>query len=282
MEQREPEQTPGQGTGAAILAALATPIEQLGGAIIGTVEGAGRYTRFLLQTFLAGLSRPWRLRLLFRQMQFVGVQSLLIVLITGAFTGAVFAYQSNYAFERFGAETMIGATVTLAMVRELGPVLSALMVNGRVGSAMAAELGTMRVTEQIDALESMAVDPVNYLVAPRVLAATLILPALTALFDLIGAFASYWVSTRLLTVSAGPYVARTEWFVDVDDLLGGLIKAAVFGLILSSVGCYYGYHTRGGAEGVGQATTRAVVSAGVAILIVDYFMTLLIAPLGTM
>ncbi len=276
------EGTAGGGTGKDTPApgAVIGAIERLGGAIIRSVEQAGLYSRFLLRALLAIPARPWRLRMLIRQMQFVGVQSLLIVLITGSFTGAVFAYQSNYAFSRFGAETMIGATVTLALFRELGPVLSALMVNGRVGSAMAAELGTMRVTEQIDALESMAIDPMNYLVAPRVLAATLILPALTALFDLIGAASSFWVTTRVLGVSAGPYIARTEWYVDVDDLLGGLIKSSAFGLILSSVGCFYGYYTQGGAEGVGQSTTRAVVSAGVAILIVDYFMTLLIAPLG--
>lgn len=255
-------------------------VESIGQGVRGLVLGAGRYAIFLIQSIYSGFFPPYRMRLLSKQMYFVGVQSLSIVLITGAFTGAVFAYQSNYAFSKFGAETMIGATVTLALVRELGPVLSGLMVNGRVGSAMAAELGTMRVTEQIDALESMAINPLQYLVAPRILASIVMVPALTALFDAIGAFTSYWVSTRVLQVSTGAYVARTQWYVDVDDLLGGLFKSAVFGLILSSVGCYYGYYARGGAEGVGSATTKAVVAAGVAILIVDYFLTLFIAPLG--
>jgi phospholipid/cholesterol/gamma-HCH transport system permease protein len=256
------------------------PISWLGALLIRWTEAAGRYVIFTGSSLFSIFQGPTRIRMTIRQMQFVGVQSLLIVLITGFFTGAVFAYQSKYAFEQVGAETMIGATVGMALVRELGPVLSALMVNGRVGSAMAAELGTMRVTEQIDALEAMAVNPLQYLVAPRIIAATLMVPALTAAFDLIGVIGSYLVCTKLLFINAGPYIARLEWYMDVDDPIGGLVKASVFGMILSSVGCFYGFHTKGGAEGVGIATTKAVVAAGVAILISDYFLTLLIAPLG--
>lgn len=223
---------------------------------------------------------PFRHRLLFKQMEFVGNQSLPIVLLTGAFTGMVFAVQLDIGLSRFGARGLIGSTVTLALTRELGPVLAALMVNGRVGSAMAAELGTMRVSEQIDALDSMAVDPVQYLASPRVLASILMAPLLCAAFDAIGVAGCYLVATRMLGVNSGPFLARLEWLVDPDDIWGGMVKAAVFGFLLSSIGCYKGFFARGGAEGVGRATTTAVVAAGVSILIVDYFITLVLAPLS--
>ena len=256
------------------------PISRLGGAILAGVEDVGRYTRFVARTLGAGLLPPYRLRMLFKQMHFVGIQSLSIVCITGLFTGMVFAVQANVGFSRFGAEGLIGAIVTLSLTRELSPVLTALMVNGRVGSAMAAELGTMRVTEQIDALESMAIDPHQYLAAPRLLAATLMVPALTMVFNVIGVMGCWYVAVKQLGVTPGGFRSRLEWFVDPDDIVGGLVKAAVFGLILASVGCYKGFYTSGGAEGVGRATTTAVVVSGVLILTCDYFMTIVLAPLS--
>ncbi len=256
------------------------PISRLGGWILGNIEEFGRYARFTLLAIWGMFKPPYRPRHLFKQMEFVGNQSLLIVLITGAFTGMVFAVQSDLAFSRFGARGLIGSTVTLALTRELGPVLTALMVNGRVGSAMAAEIGTMRVTEQIDALESMAIDPFQYLGSPRILAATLMCPILCAAFDAIGALGTWYIAVHVIGVNPGSFTDRLEWFVDPDDILGGMFKSAIFGFTLASVGCYRGFYAKGGAEGVGQATTKAVVAAGVAILIIDYFVTLIIAPMS--
>lgn len=263
-----------------LVSALMRPIEALGAVLIGLVNAVGHYMFFCGRALAGIFRRPLRIRLLFKQMEFVGVQSLAIVIITGLFTGMVFCFQSESAFSRFGASTMVGGVVMISLTRELGPVLTALMVNGRVGSAMAAELGTMRVSEQIDALESMAVDPYQYLVTPRIVAATLMVPALTAVFEYIGAFGTWYVGVKMLSINQGPFLARMEWFVDPDDIWGGLLKSAAFGFILSSVGCYRGFHAQGGAEGVGKATTAAVVIAGVGILVSDYFMTLVIVPLG--
>jgi phospholipid/cholesterol/gamma-HCH transport system permease protein len=256
------------------------PVSALGAWVLGMVEEFGRYAVFTARATWGIVRPPYRLRNLFRQMEFVGNQSLSIVLITGAFTGMVFAVQTDFAFGRFGARGLIGSTVVLALTRELGPVLTSLMVNGRVGSAMAAEIGTMRVTEQIDALESMAVDPIQFLASPRIGASVIMLPILCAAFDLVGAMGVSYVATQVLGVNPGPYYSRMEWFVDPDDIWGGMLKSAIFGFIIASVGCYRGYTARGGAEGVGRATTRAVVASGVAVLVVDYFITVILAPMS--
>lgn len=219
------------------------------------------------------LRPPYRLRLAFQQMEFVGFQSLSIVMITGLFTGAVFALQSNVAFSMFGAEGLVGATVGLSLSRELSPVLTSLMVTGRAGSAMAAELGTMRVTEQIDALDAMGVDPVHYLVTPRLVAGTLMMPALTMVFNLLGIFGAWLVGVQLLHIPEGSFLWRIDWYVDPEDIIGGLIKAAFFGFVMSAIGCSRGFFAHGGAHGVGRATTQAVVAASVTILVVDYFLT---------
>jgi phospholipid/cholesterol/gamma-HCH transport system permease protein len=253
-------------------------ISALGRRVIEGVSEVGRYVGFFARAGLAGFMPPYRVRHLFKQMHFVGIQSLTIVMITGAFTGMVFSVQSDYAFAMFGAQGLIGSTVLLALTREIGPVLTALMVNGRVGSAMAAELGTMRVTEQIDALEAMAIDPHQYLVAPRVLASTLMVPLLCAVFNALGLLGSWAVAQWMLRLNMGGYAQRIEWYVDPEDIWGGMVKAGVFGLILATVGCYKGFVAKGGAEGVGQATTRAVVISSVLILISDYFMTLALLP----
>ena len=254
------------------------PISRLGAFVMSLVEETGRFVVFLGRALLGALRPPFRGRMLFKQMEFVGVQSLSIVAITGLFTGMVFTVQSDYAFSKFGAQTLIGATVILALTRELSPVLTALMVNGRVGSAMAAELGTMRVTEQIDALDAMAVDAHQYLVTPRVLAGAFMVPVLTGVFNAVGLVGSWLVATLMLNVNEGGFLSRIEWFVDPEDLLAGMLKGAAFGAILAAVGCYRGFHAGGGAEGVGAATTRAVVSSSVLILVSDYFMTLALLP----
>jgi len=219
---------------------------------------------------------PFRLDLIITQMERIGVRSLLVIFLTASFTGMVFALQSFYALRKFGAETMVGVTVALGMARELGPVFTAIMITARAGSAMAAELGTMRVTEQIDALEAMAINPVKYLLVPRVVATTVVVPILTAISDFIGIVGGYFVGVILLKINAGAFVANIEKHLEVSDIINGIIKAAVFGLILSLICCYKGYNVRGGAEGVGRATTQSVVISSVVILMADYILTALL------
>jgi phospholipid/cholesterol/gamma-HCH transport system permease protein len=248
-------------------------IEGLGARMTRAVEEIGIFMRVcalgVAQIFLP----PLRPRLTFKQMEFIGVQSLTIILITGAFTGAVFTLQAHYGFSILGAEGLTGSTVALSLTRELGPTLSALMITARAGSAIAAELGTMRVTEQIDALEAMAVDPYDYLVAPRVLAGTLMVPVMAMVFNGVGVLGSWVVGTRILNINQGAFIYRIEWYLDPDDVTLGLAKAAVFGFVLSVVGCYKGLAVTGGAAGVGRASTAAVVISSVSILIIDYFLT---------
>jgi phospholipid/cholesterol/gamma-HCH transport system permease protein len=196
-----------------------------------------------------------------------------VVVLTGAFTGMVLALQGYTGFRRFGAEGLVGTTVALAMTRELGPVLTSLMVTARAGSAMAAELGTMRVTEQIDGLTVMAVDPFRYLIVPRILAAFAMVPLLCVVSDFVGIAGGYFVGVKLLGINSGTYMNNTIKYLEPADIYNGLIKAACFGLILGGIGCYKGFNTSGGAQGVGRATTEAVVLASVLILVNDYFLT---------
>jgi phospholipid/cholesterol/gamma-HCH transport system permease protein len=249
------------------------PLEAIGRTVMRGLEETGEILLLLIQSILWLIRPPFRLGLLFKQMEFVGVKSINITLLTGVFTGAVFALQSYHGFSLFGAESLVGSTVALALTRELGPVLTALMVTGRAGSAMAAELGTMRVTEQIDALYVMAVNPIQYLVVPRVVAAVLMLPILTIIADYVGVLGSYVVGVHLLGINSGVFVAKIIEYVEFSDISMGLTKAAFFGLILSLTGCYKGFYTIGGAEGVGRATTESVVLASVLILASNYFLT---------
>lgn len=216
---------------------------------------------------------PYDFSQLITQMMRVGVASVPIVLLTALFTGMVMALQIFTVLSRFGAEGYVGSIVGLAMVRELAAVLGALMIAGRCASAMGAELGTMRVTEQIDALEVLATDPIHYLVVPRVWATTIMLPLLIALADAVGIFGGYFVSVIVMGANPVSYLETTFRFMELDDLTSGLIKAAVFGLLLSVVGCTKGYYTTGGAEGVGRATTQAVVTASIFILVSNFFLT---------
>ncbi|MCB9735640.1 MAG: ABC transporter permease [Deltaproteobacteria bacterium] len=218
---------------------------------------------------------PFRWRLYLQQLEFVGVGSLVIVLLTGGFTGMVMAVQSAYAFRLFNAEGYVGTTVALALTRELAPVLTGLMVTGRVGSSIATEIGTMGVTEQIEALRSMAVNPVQYLVSPRIAALALAMPVLTLLFSLIGIGGAWVVAVLGLNLDEGVFHARIVNVVTAWDVWSGLIKAAFFGVTIAIVSCNAGYTASGGARGVGLATTRAVVYASVAVLVVDYFMTIM-------
>ncbi|MCA9492901.1 MAG: ABC transporter permease [Myxococcales bacterium] len=244
---------------------MLAPIEDLGRAM--HIAGLAAVNLFV---------PPLRLRLTVTQIEFIGIQSLPIILLSSAFTGAVFTYESYDAFAYFGAQGLVGGTVGVALTRELSPTLTGLLVAGRAGSAMAAELGSMRVTEQIDALEAMAVDPVNYLVKPRIVASILALPMLTAVFDAVGMLGSYIVGVYVLHLSPPEYLVRLRDWVDWDDIWAGLVKATIFGAIVGLVACYKGYYTEGGAVGVGRATTSAVVVASVSVLVANYFIALLL------
>jgi phospholipid/cholesterol/gamma-HCH transport system permease protein len=233
----------------------------------------GRFFEILGRTLAWTPRPPYDLRELVRQMARVGVDSIPVVVLTSLFTGMVMALQTFSTLKRVNAEGFVGTLVALSMVRELAPVISSLLIAGRCGSAMGAELGTMRVTEQIDALEVLATDPVHYLVVPRVWATVLMMPLLVVVSDAIGIAGGYLISVFYFGTNPVTYMENSFRFMDSDDVTSGLIKAAVFGLIVSVVGCQKGYHTRGGAEGVGRATTKAVVLASIAILVTDFFLT---------
>ncbi|MEZ4474979.1 MAG: ABC transporter permease [bacterium] len=250
-------------------------IEAIGQGTLNLVEGTGKAALLLFETLVWTIRPPYHVRILFQAMEFVGVGSMFIVLLTGLFTGAVFALQGAGAFRLFNAESLVGPTVGISLARELAPVLTGLMVAGRAGSGIATELGTMRVTEQIDALYTMAVNPVQYLVVPRFLAGLTMVPCLCALFTLVGMMGCYFVGVVLLRIDEGIFMEQTKWLVDPDDLTSGMIKAVVFGGVLTMVGCYKGFYASGGARGVGLATTQAVVGSSVLILVADYFLTAL-------
>jgi phospholipid/cholesterol/gamma-HCH transport system permease protein len=251
-------------------------IESMGRGFIDTVAELGSLMMLGFEVARWGVRRPYRWQNLFFQLDFVGVGSVFIVLLTGLFTGMVFAHQSSRAFEMFDAESLVGPTVALTLTRELAPVFSALMVTMRAGSAMCTELGTMRVSEQVDALETMAVNPIQYLLVPRVLAGLLMVPLLTLLFDTSGILGSYFVSVTVKGLSAGTFLSRTRQWLDPVDVYEGLIKGAVFGLAVALICCFKGYNASGGAKGVGKATTEAMVSSALSIFILDFIVGVLL------
>ncbi len=226
---------------------------------------------------LSGLSHivrpPFYGRLFGRAMMEIGYYSLPVVALTALFTGMVLALQSSTGLSRFSAETAMPTLVVLSITRELGPVLAGLMVAGRVGAAMAAEIGTMRVTDQIDALTTLSTAPMKYLVAPRLLAGIVALPLLVVVADILGVFGGFFVATAKLGFNPSTYIATTLSNMQTQDVVSGLVKAGVFGFLIALMGCYHGYNSRGGAQGVGAATTLAVVSASVLILAFDYFLS---------
>ncbi|MCS7183346.1 MAG: ABC transporter permease [Thermoanaerobaculum sp.] len=240
---------------------------------LAVFEEVGRFFYVLHSTLLWTFRRPFDGKEWVRQMVRVGVESVPVVGLTALFTGMVLALQTYRGFARFHAEAFVASVVSLSLTRELAQVLAALMIAGRIGSSYAAELGTMRVTEQIDALYAMAVEPIHYLVVPRVAAATLMLPFLVAFADGIGVLGGYSVAVGLLGANPVVYWEKTFQFLDLNDVFSGLIKAGVFGLILSVTGCSKGFFTTGGAEGVGRSTTAAVVMASLIILLSDFFLT---------
>ncbi|MGC3999037.1 MAG: ABC transporter permease [Anaeromyxobacter sp.] len=236
-------------------------------------EDFGQMLFFAAETVAWAFRPPFRLDLVIQQMAFIGVGSAFIVGVTGTFAGMVFGLQMNYAMKQFAAEGYVGGSTAFALSRELAPVFTALMVTGRAGSAIATELGTMRVTEQIDAMETMAVSPIQYLVVPRVLAAVAMFPALTMLFNVLGFGGAYLMGIYVAGIPEGPFIAHTREFVGPDDIFHGLGKALVFGAIVAIITTWRGYSARGGAQGVGEGTTRAVVASSIAILVADYAAT---------
>jgi phospholipid/cholesterol/gamma-HCH transport system permease protein len=251
-------------------------LERIGTVLIRIAEQTGIWVQMFWATVTWTFRRPLGMGEWFRQMVRVGVHSIPVVFLTTMFTGMVMSLQTFVGFQRVNAENFVGSVVALAMLRELSPVLCGLMVTGRVGSSMAAEIGTMRVTEQIDALESLATNPIHYLFVPRVIAGMTMLPLLTILGDALGIFGGYLVAVNLLGANPVAYQSNTFQFLQLDDLTSGVIKSFFFGIILTFTGCVKGYTTTGGAEGVGRATTAAVVTASLLILLSDFFLTKLL------
>ena len=251
----------------------------LGAWTLRFTEETGRSAALLFAVLSSMRRPPYYFRNLAEQMLEIGNRSLPVVLVTAAFSGAVLALQTWEGFEKFGATSLVGFSVAIGMTRELVPVLAGLVVAGRVGSAMAAEIGTMMVTEQIDALETMATDPVKYLIAPRIVATAVMLPLLVIIGDLVGISGGYVVVVELLDAPGPAYWNSTFDFLEMEDVIGGLIKAAIFGGMIALFGCSRGIQTRGGAQGVGRATTGAVVTASLAILISDFFLSKLLITL---
>jgi len=248
-------------------------LESIGGSILTFFQSVGVLALFMGKSVMHTILPPIYPRLILKHCLDIGYYSLPVVGMTALFTGMVLALQSYTGFTRFNAESAIAAVVVLSITRELAPVLAGLMVAGRVGAAIAAEIGTMRVTEQIDALVTLSVNPFKYLIAPRIIAGTLMLPILVLIGDIIGVFGGYLVSVYNLGFSPGSYLSQTWDILERMDVISGLVKAAVFGLIVSLMGCYHGFNSGRGAQGVGAATTYAVVSASILILIFNYIMT---------
>ncbi len=249
------------------------PLATIGRVFLDALGGIGRITLFTGKSLVHTILPPIYPRLIGRQMMEIGYYSLPVVGLTAIFTGMVLALQSYTGFSRFSAESAIPNIVVVSITRELGPVLAGLMVAGRIGAAIAAEIGTMRVTEQIDALTTLATNPFKYLVAPRLIAGLLMLPLLVFVADIIGVFGGYLVSIHKLGFNPVTYLKNTYDFLEAMDVVSGLVKAGVFGFLIALMGCYHGYHSRGGAQGVGAATTNAVVSASILILTANYIVT---------
>jgi phospholipid/cholesterol/gamma-HCH transport system permease protein len=254
------------------LISIVEMIERLGALIIDGVGNLGAFVLFLLGTILYVFLPPYKPRLWIRQIRIIGADSLFLIILIGAFTGMVLGLQGYTTLQRFGSEGALGTVVALVLVRELGPVLASIMITARAGSAMAAELGAMQSTEQIDALTVMAINPVQYLVSPRMLAGVFSFPILTTIFDVVGIFGGYMVGVGLMGAPSGPYFSGIGDNMTGHDIMISIYKALVFGVVVMWVCCYKGYHAERMATGVSRATTEAVVLSSVLILAFDYFL----------
>jgi phospholipid/cholesterol/gamma-HCH transport system permease protein len=248
-------------------------VAALGRAVLAACATVGRVSLFAVLGLSHAVRPPFYARAFLRALVEIGYFSLPVVALTAVFTGMVLALQSSTGLSRFSADSAIASLVVLSITRELGPVLAGLMVAGRVGAAMAAEIGTMRVTDQIDALTTLSTNPMKYLVAPRLVAGIVALPLLVVIADILGVMGGFIIAVAKLGFNPLTYLDDTLRFLEAGDVISGLVKAAVFGFLISLMGCYFGYHSRGGAQGVGSATTSAVVSASVLILAFDYVLT---------
>jgi phospholipid/cholesterol/gamma-HCH transport system permease protein len=250
-------------------------LEQLGARITNILEGFGRFTQFCLEAamwFARESFRPQRWRLVWPQLFEVGTRSIPVVMITGAFIGMVLAVELYPQFESFGQETQLGGVTSISVVKHLGPVLAAVMLAGRVGGAFAAELGTMAVTEQIDALRVMGTAPVSYLVVPRVIACLIMIPIMTIFSDMLGVFGSWLITVNSFQVPNDLYWREAARYVDAWSIGTGLAKSLAFGLAIGLISCYRGFHSTAGAQGVGRATTQAFVTSFIAIIILNFFL----------
>lgn len=255
-------------------------IDFIGSHIIEICSQIGSFTLFIFKVFTTMFTTKLKFRQLLLQMHRIGVESFTIIFLAGISTGFALALQTYVGLSRFGGEEFIGIVVALGMTRELGPVLTSLMVTGRAGSAMAAELGTMQISEQIDALKTLRINPFQYLIVPRILASTIMLPFLTIFSMLCGIIGGYIYSSSVLQLNSDVYLSSIRTHVEIGDIMGGLIKSMFFGLILSWVGSYMGYHTSGGAKGVGISTTKSVVIGSIMILIANYFLSSFLFKVG--
>jgi phospholipid/cholesterol/gamma-HCH transport system permease protein len=244
----------------------------MGAWFLSIVTEMGRMFIFLMNALYITFKPPFKIRLSLRQIRFLGNKSLLVILLTGAFTGMVLALQLFYILRKFGSVALLGPGITLSLIRELGPVLCALMITGRAGSALTAEIGMMRISEQIDALTAMALNPIRYLIVPNIIAAIIVFPLLTSIYNVIGIYGGYLVGVKLLGISSGTYFSLMRNYVDMKDILIGLYKSLSFGIIVSWICCYKGFYTGYGAEGVSKSTTEAVVMSSILILVWDYFL----------
>ena len=248
-------------------------VELLGENVISVLSGLGEFTQFTSKTIFWTFKPPYRLKLLFEQMHFIGNKSIFIIFLTSSFTGAVFAFQIYVGMKVINADSFIGPIVTIALAKELAPVLSGLVVAGRCGAAMAAQIGTMKVTEQIDALEVMGINSYQYLAVPRILGATFSLPLLSSIFLLIGYGGAWLVGTKILQIDETIFSSKISDFMDLGMVAEGIIKATVFGYLIGIIGTYQGFNVTGGAEGVGKGTNMAVVWGMITVLVVDFFLT---------
>jgi phospholipid/cholesterol/gamma-HCH transport system permease protein len=251
-------------------------VSMIGKITLSMLSETGRSIIFLYNTISNAFNRPFYLKAIFIQIIRIGYNSLPVIGLTAFFTGGVLALQIYVGSSRFNAESMVASIVALGITRELGPVIAGLMLAGRVSASIAAEIATMRVTEQIDALVTLSTNPFKYLIFPRIIAAIITLPILVFIADIIGIMGGYVVGTQSLGFISESYIQNTINIIEYKDFISGLIKAAIFGFIVAFMGCYNGYFSNGGAQGVGQATTRAVVSSSIFILAANYLLTSLV------
>jgi phospholipid/cholesterol/gamma-HCH transport system permease protein len=249
-------------------------------AIFRKMPDVGAFFIFYIRLTPQLFSRPYRIREIFKQMEIIGIQSWGVVTLTALFTGLVMAIQLYSGFKQFGAESFTGYTIFVSITKELGPAFATLMVISRAISAMSAELGTMRVTEQIDAIDILGIDSKKYLIIPRVIATTISLPLLVVLFDFVANLSAYFISTSMLEINPTMYQNIIQKIITFSDIYSGILKAMVFGFVISMIGAYIGYHTDGGAKGVGESTTKAVVLASIAMFATNYIISSIFLVIG--